>query len=479
MLESEKVFSSERARKNFEEAKNSLWHGALKDRLTNFRIMGQMLRGVHNSLHVLKKEVDVFDLLVIECVRMLLPSTYEFIYQNGRYFHEPPGGIERWNRTPTFGIEDEARKKAISAALDDYLGELDRADRELARILLIRIFPSVNEYYREKSNGVGSLIVADSNEERRVSNPNFFPRYFEHAVPATMFGEAEMDGFIAAIREADHDIIETTLDATLPGNEPDDLRRIHFLRGLKERVSEIPDKQARILAVAMAKRTVGMLSDHIAYQVLKGVVFALASRLQGTAELQLALKDVVQAAGSDRFASDIVYSSVSARNTADEIENWQYFDPEVIKKAFGERMRLRHLRPVSDLLPSSVDDTLAFSRWKFYVPEDVPYLTDYFRSAFDFSIENLGIFLHWLLPGNVSYQGSPIKFVESFYSPLSDIVARLNKAEQDNVKWSPEHAASIQRFWEFLKAEPESPPSASQPSAQDDPRASPELSEGT
>jgi hypothetical protein len=38
----------------------------------------------------------------------------------------------------------------------------------------------------------------------------------------------------------------------------------------------------------------------------------------------------------------------------------------------------------------------------------------------------------------------------------------VKKAEQDGVKWSPEQAAAIQRFREFLDAEPESqPPPAS------------------
>ena len=105
-----------------------------------------------------------------------------------RYFDEPPGGIERWNRTQGFGIEDGAREKEISAALDDYLDKLGRADRELALALLSRIFPSVKKYDREKSKGLGSLTISESSEERKNPNPNFFPRYFEYAVPATMFG---------------------------------------------------------------------------------------------------------------------------------------------------------------------------------------------------------------------------------------------------------------------------------------------------
>jgi hypothetical protein len=187
----------------------------------------------------------------------------------------------------------------------------------------------------------------------------------------------------------------------------------------------------------------------------------LASRFQGSPELQEALEEVVQAAGSDGFAPDIVYTTVSARDRADEIKNWKGLDSEAIKKAYGQRMRLRHVTPVSDLLPSGADDPMAFSRWQFYVPEDIPYLTNYLRTAFDFNLENLGIFLQWLFPGTITYPGSPIKFAEGFYSPLSDLVARLKKAEQDGVKWSPEHAAAIQRFLEVLKEEPESPPPTS------------------
>jgi len=61
------------------------------------------------------------------------------------------------------------------------------------------------------------------------------------------------------------------------GDPPEFPCRIHFLRRLRTRVAEIPAKQARLLAVAMAERNLGMLSDHIAYQVLNGDVLALAA----------------------------------------------------------------------------------------------------------------------------------------------------------------------------------------------------------
>ena len=44
-------------------------------------------------------------------------------------------------------------------------------------------------------------------------------------------------------------------------------------------------------------------------------------------------------------------------------------------------MRLRPPVPVTEILPSNADDPLAFSRWRVYVPEDVPYMADFFRSG--------------------------------------------------------------------------------------------------
>jgi hypothetical protein len=78
LLELEQVFRFDSERTRFGEIRDSLWYNALESRLNNFRSIGQVLRGFQSSLHVLKGEVNIFDLLVIECLRMLLPSTYEF-----------------------------------------------------------------------------------------------------------------------------------------------------------------------------------------------------------------------------------------------------------------------------------------------------------------------------------------------------------------------------------------------------------------
>lgn len=447
--ESLKTVDSQKA---FDEARKDLWHHTLKRRVTNFRLLGQLLRAFDSSLHVLSREVNPFDLLVIECVRLLLPATYEFIYQNGQYFHDPPKVIERWS-TDVTGIDEQARKKAIAVAFNAYFATLPGPDKDLALALLTLIFPAVRNYLRE--NSLASPFIRDQSQQRRISDPDFFPRYFIYNVPATMFGEREMDRFITLVRDADQKGIGSAIDERYPRPGRDDLRRIDFLRKLTRRVSEIPSTQSQWLAICLAERTSEMRSEHIAFIVTKSLVFALLSRFQGSAKLQEALEEVILKTDSDRFASDITYSCVSARNTADEISDWAGVDSEKIKGFFGDRMRSRHPKPVHTLQLSS-EDIMAFSRWRVYVPADVPYIIDYFRSAFDSDTRNLGVFLQSLLPGQVAYEGSPIKFIDSFF-PVAEVVTRLRETEKTEVKWTPEHQAAITRFWEYLRNEPGDP----------------------
>src|SRR5262249_50197067 len=56
----------------------------------------------------------------------------------------------------------------------------------------------------------------------------------------------------------------------------------------------------------------------------------------------------------------------------------------------------------------------------------------------------------------VSYENGAIKFIEGFY-PVSEIVLRLNKAQENKVQWRAEHSAAIERFWDFYNRESSSP----------------------
>jgi hypothetical protein len=450
-VEREQMFMDEPSRRSFNDSFSGLWHQLLKRELTNFRIVGQTLRSFDSSLHALRSEVHAFDLLVIELVRLLLPDTYEFVYRSGQYFYDPPTRIERWVEA---GFDDkEERDRKTTAAFDAHFDGLTPTDRSMALGLLARIFPAVKGYAQKKSKGLPPLLISEAGDLRRIHNPDFFPRYFTYSVPATLFGEAEMDLFLASIRTADEQTTKSRLESTYPPAQRDDLRRIDFVRRLEKRVAEIPVQQAQWLAESLADKTPLMLSTEIIYIRIQAFVLASAGKMQGTPVLQEFLLSLVQHAGSDYFASSVVHSSTTGRRRTEEITDWSGVSEERLKEAFTERMRRSHPTPYSEALKFSSDDVVTFMRWQIYAPSDESYITEFFRSAFDADRNNLAIFLQWLLPGNVGYEGSPIKLIDKFY-PSAETKERLEKAEAEGVNWGPPHAAAVNRFREFLERYP-------------------------
>ena len=438
-------------RTSFNSAVDALWHQVIKYQLTNFRSLGLLLRAFGTSLHLLHLEVNAFDLLVIELVRLLLPSTHEFVYRNGQYFYEPTRRIEKW--TGEIGFTTEERERASKAALDSHFVELSPPDRRLALNLLARVFPSVNSYARDKLSGLGPVILMETGAERRISDSDFFPKYFIYSVPATMFGEVEMSKFLKAIRSADEKTTASLLTSTFPPAEKrDDLRRIDFLRRLETHIEDIPDKQAEWLAYTVAKATSEMLSDHIVYIRAQRFVLSVAAKFQGDAKLQSALSNLIACAGSDRFASDIVASSTSERDKNQIITDWKGVSEESLNEAFGDRMKARYPLGRMNLPELNRDDMLAFSRWRVFAPNDASHISNFFRGVFDAADENVVRFLKWLLGAGVVYQGGAIKFMEYLYPP-EDIVERLKKADMSGKQWDSEQAAAISRFRQAWREE--------------------------
>lgn len=440
ILKRTQLLSNTQSRKLFDDALAALWHQVLKRRLTNFRLLGQVLRAFENSLSILRSEVNVFDLFVIELLRLLLPETYEFIYRNGQYFCSEPKGAERWIESQ---FDEKGKKIASAAAFEVCFSALSRSDQDFAFNLLIRIFPSVRAYEAQTSKGLNSISVMYDKEEKRVYDTNFFPRYFIYGVPATIFGEGEMDRFLGAIRGADRKKVESELDSIYPKTERDDRRRLDFMRRLEDRISEISPVQVEWLTYRFAEYTSKMQGGEIAFILTKPFIFKYADKLNGQA-LEKYLLNVMQHAGSNLFASEIVHRYIDDQDQPKSSPVLK----ESLKNAFAARMKDYYAKPIlKDVELSGDDDLIALLRWKSYVPEDIEYFTEYLRLVFDSNPKKLAAFLRWILLANISFPEGSFKVLESLY-PAKDIEARLKSAESSGVQWDAKDADAISLFWQ-------------------------------
>ena len=48
----------------------------------------------------------------------------------------------------------------------------------------------------------------------------------------------------------------------------------------------------------------------------------------------------------------------------------------------------------------------------------------------------------------------PLSSCARFMVTVSEVVTRLNEAQQKGVRWIAEHEAAVARFWDYLKKEP-------------------------
>jgi hypothetical protein len=449
ILRREQASISEAARKSFGQNLDILWHQLLARSLTNFRTLGQVLRSFETSLHTLQSEVNLFDLWVIELVRLLAPSTHNFVYRSRNYFYDAPFRFEK--AIEAIGLDSRERQSMARAAFDAHFGALTAADRDLALNLLGRVFASVRGYMVESLKLPRPLVITGDMESRRIQDPEFFLRYFIRAVQATSFGELEMDRFISSIYDADQPRLNSVFDATYPAVERDDLRRIDFIRRLRGRVKDIPKLQLNWVARRIAQLTSEVTSDAFVYIQAEGLVLECAARFQGSASLQKTLLELIADAGSNRFASDVVFRFTPKGEGATElVTDWTGVDAEELKTAYAERMRSRYKRPELKPLQLSRDDVIAFARWKFYVPVDQAYIASYFQSALESDIKNLGIFLHWVF--QTAFTDGTIKFVDSLY-PVEKIVRLLADSEAKGMKWEGEQDDAVQRFRQLMKEE--------------------------
>lgn len=438
--------------KSFNEDFDSLWPQTLKRHLTNIRDLGRVLRPFGVALAVVGAELNPFDLLVIEVVRLLIPVVHEFVYRNAQLFYRPGGGISEWRETGL--IDDSERQEARELLYEQLLDNLSADQRQLAIDLLARIFPYVNEYARRKGMRVHFLTRGDSGRERRIYDRDFFRRYFTQTVPGSLFSEKETRDVIQRLNSATSvGGVRRILNETHEAIGNNDLRSADFVERLITHSDDISERQSRWLALAAAGQTENLQRDILGYGEwgrVRRLVLVFASRFQGTLVLEPLLTEIIYSASSHGFAADIAFFCTAHRSGNNIIHNWEGVDEAIVREALGRRMRQAHTIPSYSDFNLTKDDLGAFRFWMTSVPADRDHLVRYLDDQFERSLDNVGKFLSWLFPGNVGYSGDPITFMEMFY-PANPVRRQLAAASEVNHVWSAEHQDAIRRFMEFLE----------------------------
>lgn len=125
------------------------------------------------SLPILKDEANIVDLMLIEGIRVFLPTVYSLIREHkGLFLTDSKSGFGH-----DYDQREMARRKErIEAVLNDYTIE----ERENIKDLLCFLFPKLNKAF--KNVEYGSEWEAKWSEKQRISSPQYFQRYFTYAI---------------------------------------------------------------------------------------------------------------------------------------------------------------------------------------------------------------------------------------------------------------------------------------------------------
>lgn len=444
------LFPTERDKKAFDDALLPLWHACIKRYLSNFRRMTLFFNAFRESLKLVSSEVNPFDMLVLQLVKMMSEETYEFIYSNGPLFYEPSWRVRLWMERLSVDDRQEAgiRNKRLKAHFDS----LPAPTSDWVTQLLRTIFPTVEQclygdhFTRRFEDAEGAA------KERRIYHPDYFPRYFLHQVPYGLFGIAEMNEFITQM------------------NSPETInQRIAFFRQTLGKLASNPWKRWSFLALLAVEATrleaipseavilgVVEISDSLERNFLgisewgraRALLFAAAKRFSGTPKLQEVLVSAIRQATLDGFAADVVRYSTSMRKENDIIRDWQGVDEATIKSAFSERMKTKYAVGSDQEPPRRGDDLSPFFLWVAISNDDRELEVEYLRDRFRRNPIELGRFLGWALATDIMYQGDSLEALGKLF-PVDELHALLS--QHGGTQWLEQDREAVDRFLQLVR----------------------------
>jgi predicted KAP-like P-loop ATPase len=191
-------------------------------RLTTPRAAKRYGNGLLFALPMLKGETNPVDLLLVEALRAFFPEVYDIVREHHVHFS---------------GVEPERQARGAGAArsaalLKPILETMLPEHAEAVTRLLIDLFPRVSGAVGRMS--YGSEWLARWSRGRRISAPEYCPRYFTYAISPGDIPDAELAALVDAATQGDDAVVERLLTTRLVGRSA--RRLIEKLRAVEDTI---------------------------------------------------------------------------------------------------------------------------------------------------------------------------------------------------------------------------------------------------
>lgn len=187
--------------------------------LTTPRLAVRYVNSLAFTIPLLKGEVNICDLLLIEGIKIFFPTHYEFIKNNSSFFVETYADSNIFNRK-------QERVKTLKNYLEQLSSGLTDAQKRGIEDLLEDLFPALQEAFHNIIQSDQSLT--DLFRRKRIASAKYFNRYFTFAVIKGEVSDVAFQNFVNLIDTSDEQTIIKGIKLLADDSSPTNL--IHKFR---------------------------------------------------------------------------------------------------------------------------------------------------------------------------------------------------------------------------------------------------------
>jgi predicted KAP-like P-loop ATPase len=192
------------------------------------------------SFPLLKGEVNLVDLMLIEALKIFYPKHYEFVKNYPHYF------LSSYSTHSYYGTYNdiESKKKELMEFLEQLGQGLSMREKESVKSLLAELFPRLDEAFK---NTFHHDQHVNWYKNKRIVSPEYFKRYFSYTVLKGEISDVSFDNFINSIETLSEEEIIESIRHLIDTSSMDNF--LHKLRSNEEDFKwEVSEKLALCIA---------------------------------------------------------------------------------------------------------------------------------------------------------------------------------------------------------------------------------------
>jgi hypothetical protein len=312
--------------------------------------------------------------------------------------------------------------------------------------LLWWLFP---EFAKQLSESVGRSRIGISRDatlaerEKRISHEDFFPIYFLHRGPESLYSEAELRKFLENLNASPSSQNCKVLFEEILGSMPkSDPRRLSFLHRVLHSIGRLNESAAEGLAKAVAEAASEYSYDSLLPSAAEAgkamlIVFEVAQQLAQRGKAQKVLEEAISAASDDTFAFRLLTFSLNPdRNQV--LRDFSHVQADTLKKTFVQRMQEQGFDNVEPSLAQA--DRGAFVFWSQFSGEERGAEIGFWRRYVGTSRKRLARMCDILFPAGTLWETDPSPHIDLLF-PLEEFKKRDDDLPSDEVLEESENHA--------------------------------------